>query len=458
MQESRTSASRATIATVSTPRRVYALAAAIGVAQLWMAHHFYGFLTGDEVEVLSEAFRSATGFKYDLWDVRNTFVPDLLVAPLIRAASALGIHDTAMLIDIATVPFVIASAVTIVLVYRLAWKWTSDRGASAAATLVFALHWIPLGYGTTTYPRVIAMACITGAALLVMSETPIAAICAGLLMGVAFADRYSEIVFLLPILVVARRRAGWVLAGATASIALTVGLTDLIRWGSPFSSLRKFAELTLVVRDFSSRVKYQSPLWYFETLPRWCSPALLPFLWTARRRASLWMFIVVPLGVLSLIGHKELRYLQCLIPFLAILAGAGYAAWTPAHRRAAQVLLVVAVAWSLWGMRFLERESMPAVEAARDIARDPSVRVIAISQPWACGGNLYITDRRAATELKTPPERLALALAGSDAALIYESDLTPEVRDTVTRSGFHAVRTYRAPRARDVVVFRATGR
>src|SRR2546429_629798 len=74
--------------------------------------------------------------------------------------------------------------------------------AAIGAALIFALHWIPLGFGSTVYPRNLAMACVVAAALLV-DRWPFAA---GALVGLAFADRFSEIVFLIPILVVARQR------------------------------------------------------------------------------------------------------------------------------------------------------------------------------------------------------------------------------------------------------------
>lgn len=434
-----------------TAGRVVLLAIAIAATQLWLAHHFYGFLTGDEVEVLGEAFRLATGFNYGTWDVRNTLIPDVVVAPLIWTATHLGITNPAALIVIATIPFAMASSLTIVLVHRLALRWTSDDLAASAATIVFALHWIPLGFGSTTYPRVIAMACVVAAALLVDRNAYVA----GALAGLAFADRYSEIVYLVPLLIIARRRAWQVAVGAIASIAVFVGLFDWITWGSPFSSLRKFAQLTLVERDFASRVKHQSPLWYLEMLPRWCAPALLPLLWSARRTRNAWWFVLIPLVALSAIAHKELRYVQGIIPFLAILAGAGFAAWWRSRRVLGATLLAISIGWNLWGLRFLGRESRPAVDAARFLGRDDSMRTVAISQPWACGDKLYLTERAKAIEIGTPPQNLDVILAESDAAIIYESDITAEVNASLMRAGFARVREFRSPRARDVIVFSA---
>ena len=431
-----------------------ALAAAVAAAAQWrIAVRFYGFLTGDEVEVLGEAFRVATGYRYTLWDVRNAFVPDVIVAAFIRAAVLVGVRDPGSLIVAATIPFIAASSATVILVHRLALRWTGDALAAAAATALFALHWMPLGYGGTTYPRVIAMACIAGAALLVSRDETWSAAAAGALAGVAFADRYSEIVFLLPLLVVARRRWWQVAAGFAASIAVTVGITDWIRWGSPFWSLREFAHVTLVERDFASRVKHQPPWWYLAALPRWCAPTLLVLLWRARVGAAWWLTLV-PLAALSLVAHKELRYLQGIIPFLCILGGAGFAGWWRERRALAAALLAISLAWGAYGLRFLARESMPAVDAARFLARDPSARSIAMGQVWAYGDLLYLRRDQRVTDVGTPPEGLAAALPQSDRASLYESDLTPEIETLLAREGFVREAAFRAPRARDVIVFR----
>src|SRR5439155_24562273 len=122
------------------------------------------------------------------------------------------------------------TALTIVLVRRLALQWSDgDERAAAVAMLLFALHWIPLGFGATTYPRTLAMVCVV-VAVVVVGRMPLLA---GALLGVAFADRFSEVVFLLP-LVLAASRAWWrVAAGAVLSVCITVGLYDWLTCGSP---------------------------------------------------------------------------------------------------------------------------------------------------------------------------------------------------------------------------------
>src|SRR5579859_8186017 len=96
-------------------RAVAALAACVAAIQLFLAHRYYGFVAGDDVEVLEEAFRRAIGLPHQPWNIRNLFVPDVLVAPVVYAAHAIGISDRRMLIEMASWPFIALTIVTIVL-------------------------------------------------------------------------------------------------------------------------------------------------------------------------------------------------------------------------------------------------------------------------------------------------------------------------------------------------------
>jgi len=435
----RNSSHPATLSIADARSWVVALIAVVAAIQIFLALRFYGFLTGDDVEVLKEAFRRARNWRYTPWDVRNLFVPDFLVSPFVRIGGIRG----------AAIPFIALTAVTIWLVWRLALKWSADDHAALAAALLFALHWIPLGFGSTVYPRTLATACIVAAALIV-DRFPFAA---GALVGLAFADRFSEIIFLIPLLWIARQR--WrVVAGAIVAITIVVGLYDWITWGAPFSSVIKFAHLTLVAPDFASRVKYQSAIWYLLNIVRWCAPTLLPLLWFARRQAR-WSFIVVPLVALSIVKHKELRYLQSTIPFIAIAAGIGFGALYARSRKWAVSLLVVSLIWNLHGLRYFAHKSMPAVDAARALAADPRVNVVAVQQSWAYGDDLYFGRRMVVREMNTPPRDIDAMIAPADAVCVYETDLDhPELVAALRASGFAQWRTFRDGPARAVVVYR----
>ncbi|HXA20638.1 MAG TPA: hypothetical protein VN380_26905 [Thermoanaerobaculia bacterium] len=434
------------------------LIAAVAAAQLWLAYRYFGFLTGDDVEVLSEAFRRARGLSYVPWDVRNLFVPDVVVAPVVWLARA---ASTRMAIFLGSMPFIALSGLTIFLVYRLALRWCDEQAAFVAA-LLFATHWLPLGFGSTVYPRTVAAACVVAAAL-IAKRWPFVA---GALVGVAFADRFSEIVFLAPVLIALRHRqeqtsrdnvaqtllsvpTALFLLGTAISILLTVGIYDWLTWGTPFSSIIKFAHLTLVAPDFASRVKYQAPWWYVANLVRWCSPALLPLLWFGRRSRAIW-FIIIPLVAFSAIKHKEMRYLQVMIPFLCVAAAIGFASMR--NRRIAVALVAASMLWDLYGLRYFVRKSQPAVMAAQWMASNPSIHSLAASQLWAFGDKLYLGDRMAMSDVGTPPEHLEEVRA--DAVALYETDLDVPSRAAALRAnGYAPVQTFRDGSARAVVVF-----
>jgi hypothetical protein len=440
----------------SSQRFLGALIAATAAVQLWMCHRYRAFLTGDEVEVLAEAFRRALPFRYEPWEIRCLFVSDVLVAPFVKAASLLGIEQTRWLIDAATLPFIVLTAFTIVLVHELTLRWTEgDEVAARIAATLFAFHWIPLAFGATTYPRTLATACIVAAALLAERRPFLA----GALLGLAFADRFSEIVFLLPLLFLARKNWWRLLVAAAVSIAIIAGGYDWITYGHPFRSVYLFAQYTLVQPDFASRVKYQAPWWYLANLARWCALTLLPLLWFARKRAP-WLFVVVPLIALSAIRHKELRYLQAIIPFLAIAAGIGAAILWQSRRRIAIALVALSIVWNLVGIRYSMRKSMPAVAAAELLGRDPSVQTVTLTQNWAYGDKLYFGDAVALRDVGTPIviERFAAALPGSDAVALFESDIDEPVLATLRNQGFVNVRTFRDGPARAVVLFRRASR
>jgi hypothetical protein len=419
--------------------------------QLFLAHRFFGFLTGDEVEVLGEAFRRALRFPYTPWEVRNLFVPDVVVAPVVWLVKHLGVTDTGRVIELAALPFIALTAVTTLLVRRLALQWSDgDERAATIAMLLFALHWIPLCFGSTVYPRTLAMACIAAAAL-IAERRPILA---GALVGVAFTDRFSEIVFLLPVLLLIPRRQAWrALAGAALVILITSGVYDWLTYGVPFSSAWKFAHLTVVERDFASRVKYQSPFWYATNILRWCAPTLLPLAWLARARVR-WAFLAVPLVALSIVNHKELRYVQTLVPFLAVAAGIGASLLWRERRAVAIALVAVSVVWNLTGLRFFARKTQPAVMAARWLATQEKHGFV-VSQLWAYGDRLYLGTNVDPQEVGTPPRNLGAVLPHADTASLWETDLDdPGVREALSRNGFRPVRTFRDGPARAVVVFR----
>jgi len=440
--------------------------------RLFFAWRFFGFLGGDDVEVLEEAFRSALGLDYRPWDVRNLFLPDVLVAPFLRLGSVLGLHETFPLVLCATVPFIALASLNIVLVHALALRWLGDRAAARAAMAIYAFHWLPLAYGSTSYPRTVSTAFLLLAAIALSGTGRDArrGVLAGIALALAFAVRYSEGMYLLPVLFVAlagaedrrasRLRTLGALGGFIVGTALSSGLVDALTWGDPLASLAALVRVMLV-GEGASGLSMRPPLFYLQRVLFWLPLPLLPALVLvarSRRVRPAWVFLVVPLVVLSFIGHKELRYLQGAIPFLAILGAAGFAVmrrrWRPV---AATTLLALTLVSEVLGVRALAGKSMAAVTAARVMASDDSVMVVALSQAWAYGDRLYFGNRVEVRGLPTPPlaKDLDEKIPGADRVALYQKDLVedPALAAVLTRHEFAPARIFRWGESKAVVVF-----
>lgn len=452
--------------------RVLWLVVAITTAlRLFFAWRSFGFLGGDDVEVLEEAFRSALGLDYHPWNVRNLFLPEVLVAPFVRLGNMLGLHETFPLVLCATVPFIVFASLNIVLTYVLALRWLGDRAAARTAMAIYAFHWLPLAYGSMPYPRTVSTACVLFAAIALSGTGKDAwrGILAGTALALAFAVRYSEGMYLLPVLLAAaageerralRRRILGALGGFTVGTALTSGLVNALTWGDPLASLTALVR-AMLIGEGASGLSVHPPLFYLQRILFWLPVALLPALVLAarsRRVRPAWVFLAVPLVVLSFIQHKELRYLQGAIPFLAILGAAGFAVmrgrWRPVG---ATALLALTLVSEVLGVRVLAGKSMAAVTAARAMASDPGIRVVALSQAWAYGDRLYFGNGVEVRGLPTPPRERDLEekIPGVDRVALYRNDLkeAPALVAVLARHGFTSTEVFESGESKAVVVF-----
>jgi hypothetical protein len=432
----------------TTPIRIALFAALLSTAiRAGLAHRHFGFQPGDDLEIAEEAFRRAVGLVHTPWNVRSLFIPDLLVAPFVKLASVLGMRDPLHLLQVARAPFLALSALNVLLVFHLGRRWYDDRTGAIAAVL-YSLHWIPLLYGSSLFPRVLAVTCILlGALVLSRGQTFGNGMLAGALASLAITARYSEAIFLISLLLIAEHRKTilGLFAGFAIGATLFVGLYDRLTWGRWFGSLIAFAELTFVRRDASSLIVSHPPWWYLTNLPHWIAATLLPLLclaaWRTSRRRFV-AFVAVPVIALSVIFHKELRYLQVVIPFAMLLAAHG-STLVP-RRRLGATLLAASLVLGLGRIRSVEKRSTNAVLAARWMATQHP-RAVALSQAWAYGGRLFLGNAPRIVDIGTPPD--LREVGDAEFVGVYASDVN-------ALPGYVTVSEFRERGGRAVVVFR----
>ena len=457
----------------SPTRLLLGLIALCGLTRVALSVTLVGFLTGDDVEMLEAAFRSAGILEYRPWVIRNLLVPHFLLGPLLRFCALLGLADARWLVVAATLPFVAASLANILFVYKLAAALLeSSRGALVAAFL-YSFHWLPMGFGSTVYPRTLSTACILGGALLILPRPGRLSlwrpILAGGLVALAGTARFSEVVYLAPLVLAllvwwpANRRTialCGTLVGFAVGSFLFLGLVDAATWGRPYAILVAFARFTLLERQSSSRVATQPVAWYIVNLHRWLPLTMLAGIWAARAERKLVPvlgFVMLPLVVFSAVHHKELRYLQGVVPFVAILGGCGFSFLRRRGRLALTTTLVVSsILWGALGMRFLGRKSLPAVAAARHLARS-NADVLVLSQAWAYGDRIFLSHLKEIRDIppNPSPEALTLAIQGADHVALYRADVrqNPALTLVLRAEHFSVVSEYDGLVGRPVLVF-----
>ena len=384
----------------------------------------FGFITGDDVEIHEMTLGRVLGRPWPVWDLRSAFYPMTFIYPVQRAVAALGVTDVHVLVAAARVAVSLIAALNIALVYRAgrALQWT--RGPSLLAAGLFALNHLHLTYGSAELPRVVATAFVLAGFCALRGPSMLHAGLAGIALAIGACLRFGEVVFMAPALLtlivwpasdLPHQRAGWsghrgrlvlraltfVVAGA-ATAALVLGVSDALYWGSPFHSVSAIVDYTLV-KKLSSR-GYEPVFYYLTHVTAW-SDGLLVVLAVlgARLGGGLpLVWAVLPIGLLSLLPHKEPRYVIVTIPFLALAAGRTLWAWIERLKAepptgladrapmAALCLVLCLIGAAFFDVsRYRFRRSEDQVRLASRIA-DSGLRGVAAEQLWRFGGRLYL--------------------------------------------------------------------
>jgi Alg9-like mannosyltransferase family len=436
--------------------------------KLFLAWRFEGFLTGDDLEIVQTAAKYALGVRYDPWSLRCLFHPIVLVAPVLKLAALLGARDPGTLRWVATLPTIAFSTAAIGLTFALARRWGWSPRAAAAGAFFYAFAWLPLAYGATPFPRPISTAMLLAAFYFASdpSARPGPALTAGILAGAAFAVRWSEGIVLIALCgwtawrFRSSRRVLLIAAGFGLGTLLFAGITDWLTWGTPLKSLAEYFRIMFLERPDVDN----EPIWdYAYTALHWAGPLLLLLLipaWKQRQaRPAIAVFISI-VGLMSLFKHKEWRYLQAAMPFLALAAGAGWERLRAQGRRLlAASVLVLAVPYGLERtVTLLSDGSAAGIEAAQFIrSLRPKPRVLAFEQQWAYGEHLYLGNDVEIREIELArplrPRAIRQTASGADIVGVYARHLDDAGRRQLAELGFRQIGHFKKRRSYECLVF-----
>jgi hypothetical protein len=432
-----------TLSPISSAKAVVATVAIATVVKSALAWSYPGFFSGDDVEVHQMSLGSLWHANWPIWDLRNALFPLGVVYPVQRLFAAAGASDPAVLIFAGRLAVAAVSSLSIVLVWRAGRHlWPRAPGLAVAAAALFATTQLHIAFGSSELPRPVATMLVVGAFVLLQRPQATRVAGAAVLIGVAASLRFSEAVFVVPAVLTLMRDRRWTAVAALAIVAAAsalaaVAVTDALYWGAPLHSLQAAIDYTLVQR-LSSR-GYQNVLWYPLNVLKWLSPAIAAFAVIAmvrtRHRADLW--IGAPLLLLSLLPHKEARYMIPVVPFVCLAAVRGLeltakaiAAEAPAARTgwravALTAALCVGLAHDMGHWR-LPRTNPDVAFARRLDAALPRETRVAMEQAWRAGGRVYLHPRAV---IDLDPERAAdieyvSRTVPLDAAVVLDSRTT----------------------------------
>ena len=305
------------------------LTTAVFLVKVFLAATSPGFFSGDDVEIHEMTLGVLLRKPWSAWDLRCAFFPMMFVYPAQRLALALGASSPEMLVLAGRAAVALVSSTAI----PLTW-WTArhlapaDPRLAALSVLLLAINKLQMSFGSSELPRPVSTVFVLAAFLCMIRGRVLHSALGGVFLGVAVAFRFSEVLFLPAAFATLRREQWWtravtVVIAAVLTAGAIIGAADAWYWGRPFSSLIAAIDYTVVQRE-SSR-GYEPPWEYLRIIPAWSTFVFvaLAVAGSSRRTPESW-WLWVPIALLSLLPHKESRYLLPVIPFLCIAAARGF--------------------------------------------------------------------------------------------------------------------------------------
>lgn len=298
------------------------------VIKILNAFFYFGFFSGDDVEIHEFSFAHLFHWNWKAWNLRSPFFPMVFIYPIQFILHTAGVQDPWLLIFAGRLVVIAFSALNLLLVYKLARRIFSSVPVAVLSVFFLAMSKLHTAFASTELPRTVASFFVLLGCWFLFSEKKAQrnAVLSGISLGIGAALRFSEVIFVVPAILFLVFRRRWrqalVLAVAFVAILLAIlGVCDELYWKTPWLSLRNVVDFTLV-KKMSTR-GYESPLYYLLSVGIWSdylTIALACFALRLRNR-MVWLWAFSPLILLSFIPHKEPRYLVPSIPFFALMAG-----------------------------------------------------------------------------------------------------------------------------------------
>jgi len=124
--------------------------------KIFNSYHFYGFFSGDDVEIHEMTFAHLFDWDTKAWNLRSPFFPMVFIYPIQAALLALGVHDPFYLVFAGRMIVVLFSILNLYLVFLIATRLFNSKAVGLLSMFFFALSKLHITMGSTELPRTIA--------------------------------------------------------------------------------------------------------------------------------------------------------------------------------------------------------------------------------------------------------------------------------------------------------------
>jgi hypothetical protein len=344
------------------------------------------------------------------------------------------------------------STVSIWLVWSIGRRlWPETPAMAVAAAGFLATAKLTIAFGSSELPRPVSTVFVLAAFAALQRRGPRSWLWAGGALALAASFRFSEVIFLAAAVtqLVLERRYREALGVAVIAVAVAgilLGVADAAYWGETFRSARAAFDFTVVQRQ-SSR-GFQPFWWYIAAVGQWSTlPVIVLAAIGSRTQRACAIWAIVPLCLLSVLPHKEARYMIPVVPFVCLLAVEGLRRVFLFHVVARREWLPPAVACGLSLALIhdvahyrLPRSNADVRLAHRLFDASQSPRGLAVEQSWRMGGHLYLPPVSIVDLDPAMMQRdgyLGSKLTDGMWVIVDRRSLSTQVRDVLTRAGYH---------------------
>ncbi len=295
--------------------------------KLLNAYFYFGFFSGDGVEIHEMTFSNLHNWDWEAWNLRNPFFPMVFIFPIQKLLFYAGVQDASILIFAGRSIVILFSVLNLWMVYRIGSRLFKSIPIGVLSVFLLAISKLHTAFASSELPRTVASTFVLLCFwfLVCSQKRKISVFLAGVALAAGASIRFSETIFLLPAVLYLffdkrYKHAIAVTITFSMTFAFIIGVSDWLYWGEAFFSLKNIFDYT-VISKMSSR-GFEPLLYYITHFGTWTNffwiVLILISLRLNKQKIYVWAF--APLIILSLLPHKEPRYLVPVIPFFAIMA------------------------------------------------------------------------------------------------------------------------------------------